>query len=575
MSILNLHNVGQSFGDFDVFTGISAAVEPDSKIGMVGPNGIGKTTLLLALAGITQPSAGTVSRGRGVRLGYLRQEAMAAFAERDHTVYEEMLTVFADLRAQEGRLRAMEAQMSDGEVSDDLLHRYGKAQERFEMAGGYDYELRIEQTLQGLGLAAHHDAPLAQLSGGQKTRALLARLLLEKPDLLILDEPTNHLDAEAVEWLEHTLRAWDGALLVVSHDRYFLDNVVNTVWEMNRIAMTAYRGNYSAYVRQRQDRWERAQKVYEEEKERLEKEIDYVKRNIARASTNAMAVGRLRRLSRRIRAIEEFGVVAVQDMKWSDTGLGNDGPMGVQEAEGRIKAIHGPAGRPPRLNLTSLRASIRSGELVLRTKDLLVGYPDAPLFTADDIVLNRLECAAIIGPNGAGKTTFLRTLLGQLEPLDGAVRLGHNVKVGYFAQAHDRLNPDNTVIDELTRHKPMRTSDARSYLAQYLFRGDDAFKPVSALSGGERARLALALLALDGANLLLLDEPTNHLDIPAQEMLQEALEAFQGTVLLVSHDRYLVDALATQVWAVQDGHLSVFKGPYREYRAERDLRVPA
>jgi ATP-binding cassette, subfamily F, member 3 len=261
----------------------------------------------------------------------------------------------------------------------------------------------------------------------------------------------------------------------------------------------------------------------------------------------------------------------VQNKRWSETGLGGIRPLAVAEAERKIKELTGPAGRPSRLNL-NLKVVARGGETVLRTNDLFVGFPDKPLFTADDIVLNRLETAALIGQNGTGKTTFLRTLLGKLEPLGGKAVLGHNLKVGYFAQAHDGLTPENTVIQELMSHstKEMKVSDARHYLAPYLFKGDDAFKQVSALSGGERARLALAILALDGANFLLLDEPTNHLDIPAQEALQETLEGFEGTIMLVTHDRYLVDKLATQVWDLRDGHLNVFKGPYREYLEARE-----
>ena len=573
MSIVTLNNVGQTFGDFDVFIGASAGIPHEAKIGLVGPNGVGKTTLLLVLAGITQPARGNVSRAKGTRIGYLRQEAMEAFALRENTVYEEMMTVFANVQAQEIQMREMEAQMSAGDYSDELMQRYGDTQERFEMAGGYDYEVRIQQTLQGLGLGEHWDFPLAKLSGGQKTRALLARLLLEKPDLLILDEPTNHLDVEAVEWLEHTLWNWDGALLVVSHDRYFLDNVVNTIWEMGRKGIDTFKGNYSAYLRQRQERWERHQALYEQEKERLEKEVDYIRKNIARASTNGLAVGRLRRLSRDLAAIEEFGIMGIQGKSWSETGLGGIRPLAVAEAERKIKDIKGPETRPPRLNL-NLKVTARGGETVLRTKDLYVGYPDKPLFTADDIVLNRLETAALIGGNGTGKTTFLRTLLDHLEPLGGEVKLGHNLKIGYFAQAHDALNPEHTVIESLVSHskKEMTVTDARHYLAPYLFRGDDAFKLVSALSGGERARLALAILALDGANVLLLDEPTNHLDIQAQEALQETLEAFEGTILLVTHDRYLVDKLATQVWDLRDGHLHVFQGPYKEYLAAREAK---
>ncbi len=570
MSIVNLNNVGQTFGDFDVFAGVNASIAHGGKIGLVGPNGVGKTTLLLALAGIAAPSSGNIHRARGLTIGYLRQEAMEAFAERDNTLYAEMRTVFVEVEALESRLREMETQMAN-DYSPELLERYGNAQERFEAVGGYDYEVRIEKTLDGLGFRAeHYDLPLRVLSGGQKTRALLARLLLERPGLLILDEPTNHLDSDAVEWLEGTLHNWEGALLVVSHDRYFLDNVVNTIWEMSRAGIESYRGNYSAYVRQRQERFERNYALYEAEKERMEKELDYIRRNIARASTNGMAVGRLKRLSRDLIAIEQLGIMGVQGKRWSETGVGSIRPLTVQEAEHKLKEVlNAPNNRPHKL-APRLNTGTRGGEIVLRTNDLFVGYPDNPLFTADDIVLNRLECAALIGPNGVGKTTFLKTLLGQLPALGGRAHVGVNVKVGYFAQAHDGLDPALTLVDELMRHKPMKISEARAYLAPYLFRGDDAFKIVGELSGGERARLALAILALDGANFLLLDEPTNHLDITAQESLQETLEAFEGTVLLVSHDRYLVEKLASQIWDLRDGHLTVFKGPYREYLAARE-----
>lgn len=574
MSIVTLNQVGQTFGDFDVFKGVSANIPHEAKIGLIGPNGVGKTSLLLILCGLTQPASGYVGRAKGVRIGYLRQEAMEAFAERENTVYQEMMTVFADVHVQEARMRALETQMAEGNASEEVLDLYGKAMERFELAGGYDYDVRIARTLQGLGFREEHwELPLKILSGGQKTRALLARLLLEQPDLLILDEPTNHLDVEAVAWLEGVLRNWNGALLIVSHDRYFLDNVVNTVWEMHRDGLESYRGNYSAYLRQRQERYERQEQEYASERERMEAEIDYVRKNIARASTNGMAVGRLKRLSRDLMAIEEFGIGGAQ-MKWSETGLGNNGPMSVQEAERKIKQLlQQPTMRPPRLNL-NLKATERAGDTVLRTRELTIGYPDYPLFSADDIVLVRGETAALIGPNGTGKSTFLKTLMGQVEPLEGTLKLGGNVKVGYFAQAHDRLDMQNRAIDELIRHNgKLSPNEARGILAQFSFRGDDAFKPVHALSGGERARLALAILSLDGANFLLLDEPTNHLDIPAQEVLQETLEAFDGTILLVSHDRYLVDKLATQIWDLHDGHLNVFSGRYQEFLNRQDAKM--
>nr|MBA2389026.1 ABC-F family ATP-binding cassette domain-containing protein [Geodermatophilaceae bacterium] len=444
MSILNLSNLSQAFGAFDVFLGLSASVANDAKIGLVGPNGIGKTTLLRVITGLSEPTTGGVHLARGARLGYLRQEAVQAFAGLDHSLYEEMLTVFAETRAQETRLRDMEETMARGEMPDALWEAYGKAQEQFELAGGYEYELRIRQTLQGLGFQTPHwEMPLHHLSGGQMTRALLARLLLEKPDLLILDEPTNHLDVEAVEWLETTLRAWEGALLIVSHDRYFLDNVVNRIWEMSRASIEVYRGNYTAYVQQRQARWERGQQLWEAEKERLERELEFIRRNIAGQNTD-QATGRLKRLSRELVAIDQLGFMAVQGRSWSEISseLGaKGGNLNVSEAGQMLRQLQPPVGRPPRLNIR-LQASKRGGEIVLRTRDLLVGYPGNPLFDADDIELHRGEVAALIGPNGAGKTTFLRTVLEHRVPLRGEARLGANLHIGYFAQAHDGLNLD-------------------------------------------------------------------------------------------------------------------------------------
>ncbi len=573
MSLVTLSNIGLSFGAFDVFRGVTASIPNNGKIGLIGPNGIGKTSLLLILAGLNAPTTGSVHVARGRRLGYLRQEAVEAFADHDNTVYAEMLTVFDGLRAQEAELRAMEARMATGDHSPELLAAYGAAQAAFEHAGGFDYELRIRQTLQGLGFPeALHQSSLKQLSGGQKTRALLAKLLLERPDLLILDEPTNHLDAEAVEWLENALHDWEGAVLVVSHDRYFLDNVVNTIWELSRAGVQVYHGNYSAYLAQRNERYERTLQLYEEEKARLQKEIDFVLRNIARQSTNARAVGLLKRIHRDLIIIEQAGIHALRGPKsWAELGLNTPASViSAEEALRRINALQPPGGHAARLKVRLNIAKV-SGEIVLRTKGLKVGYADAPapLFTVPDLEFYRGECAAIVGPNGAGKTTFLKTLLGQLPPLGGEVRLGASLKVGYFAQAQDALHAESTVIEELQRHRSLAPGEARSYLAQYLFRGEDVFKRVESLSGGERARLALAILALEGANLLLLDEPTNHLDLPAQEVLQEVLESYDGTILLVSHDRYLIDRLATQIWEVRQGALTVFKGRYREWMASK------
>ncbi len=577
MSILTATNLGQSFGAFDVFRGVTVSIPNDAKIGLVGPNGIGKTTLLLILAGIAQPSAGNVHLAKGRRLGYLRQEAIEAFARRENTVYGEMLTVFAGLHDKQRRLHEMEEAIAGGDES--LLDAYGALQEAFAQAGGYDYDVRIQRTLDGLGFGKEQwDMPLAHLSGGQKTRALLARLLLEQPDLLILDEPTNHLDVDAIEWLETTLRNWEGAVLIVSHDRYFLDRTVNHIWEMSRGGIEVYRGNYSAYLMQRQDRWEQHNMLFERAKAHFDKEMAFIKANIPNGALD-QARGKLKRLTRQVMAIEQLGVMAIKDKQWSEIAPmmeSREAPWGVAEAEQRVKALTPPA-RPPQLKV-NLKPAHRSGNRILRTHGLTAGYPGNPLFTADDIELWRMECAALIGPNGAGKTTFLKTILGELPPLKGKVELGASLKIGYFAQAHDALSSNNTVLEELLEHfdrlgKDRSVGQARNYLAAYLFRGDDIYKTINLLSGGERARLALAILALEGANFLLLDEPTNHLDIPAQEVLQEVLEHFDGTVLLVSHDRYLVDHLATQIWNLRDGRLRVFSGSYQEFLADRERQT--
>ncbi len=579
MSILSAQNVGLSFGAFDLFRGISVTIANDSKIGLIGPNGIGKTSLIMILAGLSQPTTGKLHIARGKKLGYLRQEASdtlgktsgtGALAIEENSVYSEMLTVFSGLREQQARLHRLEAEMAGGCYTEEMLASYGDLQMAFEHAGGYDYDLRIQQTLQGLGLGKMTwDMPLSHLSGGQKTRLLLARLLLERPALLMLDEPTNHLDAEAIEWLEHTLKDWQGAVLVASHDRYFLDNTVNTIWEMSHAGLELYSGNYSNYLLQRDTRWEYSERVFKEEKERLQKEMDFVQRNWVRASTHARALGALRKVSRELAAIESYGIMVLRSGRnWHELDLRADKPLDMVEAIRMVNALAMP-GRPlvirPRLTPTA-----DSSNIILRAENATIGYPGKKLFEAQKLELRRGECAALIGPNGSGKTTFLRTLLEQQKPLAGEVRLGASLHIGYFAQSHDDLEPENSVLDELLRAREMDPEQARSHLAQYLFRGDDVFKRVSALSGGERGRLALAILALSGANFLLLDEPTNHLDLPAREILQQVLQDFTGTILLVSHDRYLIDKLASQIWELRGAKLSVFNGTYRQFVLQRD-----
>ncbi len=617
MSLITTTNLAKSYGAQDIFSGLSVSIPPDGRIALVGPNGIGKTTLLRLMAGLDTPSEGKVQRARRLKIGYLTQERGTWDVEeplesRSHTLWEECLLALADLRAMEADLARLEEIMSaagssgaaDGgagdsgaadsgagsDNADDVLATYGKLQAEFERRGGYTYPARVRHILQGLGFSddAFHQ-PIQQLSSGQQTRAVLARLLLSAPDLLILDEPTNHLDIEAVEWLEGYLSYWPGAALIVSHDRYFIDKVCNHIWEMMGGGIEVYHGNYTAYLQQREARWEHRQQTFLSEKERLEKDLDYVRRNIAGQNT-LQAKGKLKRISREIEAIEQVGYEAVLNKSWAKVSQDvrtSMSAMSVDEAASRLAALRLPVTQSyiPKMNL-ALRTWQRSGNIVLRTHDLLVGYSGRPLFTAPNLELLRLECAALIGANGTGKTTFLKTILGQIDPLSGEVELGASLRVGYFAQTHAELKPENTLIDEIDRVAPqMLPEQIRSYLGRFLFSGDDANKQVKTLSGGERSRLALAKLALADANFLLLDEPTNHLDIPSQEILQAVLAEFQGTILLVSHDRYLIDRLASQVWELKPAapdepwKVEVFRGTYSAYHekqvVEEALDTPA
>ena len=572
MSLITVTNLSKSFGPVDLFQGVSFAVAKGARLALVGPNGCGKTTLLRILVGLDEPSGGKMARAKAVRIGYLPQEAEF---EMDGTVWEACISVFTDLIARQADLARLEAEMSEPDKREQALERYGPLQHEFERRGGYSYPTRIKQVLTGLGFSSDdYHLPLAHLSGGQRTRAFLVRLLLSEPDLLLLDEPTNHLDIAAVEWLEGYLSQWEGAAVIVSHDRYFLDRAANGILEMAFGATEHYPGNYTAYLQTRELRWEHRRETFEAEKEKLLKDVDYIKKNISGQNVS-QAKGKLRRLSRIVQAIEQVGMDAAVNQKWAETAedvtIGTS-PFGPEEAERRVRALRAPQRTLPRLHL-NLRPAARSGELVLRTSSLKVGYPGKLLFSAPDITLRRGDCGALIGPNGAGKTTFLRTVLGQLEPLEGEVTLGASLRIGYFAQAHEGLNPENTLIQEIDSIMPhWLPGQIREYLGKYLFSGDDAFKRVSVLSGGERGRLALAKLALQDTNLLLLDEPTNHLDIPSQEVLEAVLDDYGGTILLVTHDRYLIDALGTQIWEVEpdESTLTVFEGTYSQRRIERE-----
>lgn len=536
MSIITARDLAKDYGPDEIFSGVSVEVPHGARIALVGPNGAGKTTLLHILIGQELPSAGEVYRARGIRVGFLPQRPEILS---EYTLRQEFYSAFSQLRHMEQELAHLAEQMSAPGASEAATAAYGALQEAFEAAGGYTYEQRIKTVMQGLGFKPEDlDRKLAHLSGGQKTRAVLGRLLLEAPDLLALDEPTNHLDIEAIAWLEGYLKEFPGAVLVVSHDRYFMDAVAGVIWELDFGALELYRGNYSHYAQQREERHLRRLKEFEAQQAFIAKEQEYIRRNLAGQNTR-QAQGRRTRLERLMRDDLRLKPHTRRDMH------------------------------------LNLGATLRSGDLVLRTYGLEVGYPGKALFRAPDITLRRGEVAALIGANGVGKSTLVKTAVGELPPLEGEVRIGASVKIAYFAQAHESLDPDSTLLDEILNAKPMNISEARSYLAAFLFEGDDVFRPIRTLSGGERGRVALAKLALSGANFLLLDEPTNHLDIASQEVLQNVLADFPGTILLVSHDRYLINALATQIWAAEPGRLEVFEGSYQEYLAAKAARAAA
>ncbi len=534
MSILVADRISKSFGAQDVFLDVSLQVARGDRIALVGPNGHGKTTLLRILAGLEPPSSGTVSRARGLTIGYLPQ---IAELDTTRTVYEEALSAFQPLLEMQERLRALEARMADPRERAEVMDEYGELQARFELLGGYEYPHKVEQVLLGVGFTAEEFAkPLNLLSGGQKTRALLARLLLQQPDVLLLDEPTNHLDLASIEWLEEHLAQWPGTFIVVAHDRFFLDKVATRVWELSFGRVETYRGNYSQYLEQRAQRYEQRMAEYQAQQEEIARLEDYIRRYKASERTR-QARSREHRLAH------------------------------MERLE-----------RPERLRAMSLRlqTDLRSGDLVLVSDGLTVGFRgEGPgggkrLFSCPAFVLRRGEKVAILGPNGSGKTTLLRTILGEIPPLAGAFQVGANVRMGYFVQGHADLDDAKTVMDELLDVRNVPLQEARNLLGRFLFSGDDVYKRVSDLSGGERARLKLAKLTLIGANFLLLDEPTSHLDMLSREVLEDVLLEFEGTVIVVTHDRYFINSLATQIWVIDGDAMRVYPFGYSEYLEARE-----
>ena len=545
MSILRFAGVGREVGTLVILDEIDAAIALGDRIGLVGPNGAGKTTLLRLAAGRDEPDHGTIQRKRGLSIGLLAQESHfdAAFM-----AAPDLRTA---VRTGAAHLEAMGAQLAELEHAGRAGgHEYADLQHRYDTLGGYTLDLRVDSALSGLGFVRDEWAkPPTALSGGEQTRAALARLVIADPDLLMLDEPTNHLDLDALEWLEEHLRRRHGSLLVASHDRAFLDATVTRIWELRDRRLTPFRGDYAAYHRQREERDTRATKD---------------------ADTQVDQIARERELIQRYRSHRKF-------------------PK-MHEHEARLERLLADRREAPKATrkLTLPQASLvgsgpsRSGEIVIRVQDLVVGYlpgrgataPDGSpareprvVATIPSLAAQRGDRIGIVGPNGAGKTTLLRTVAGELPPLDGSLTFGHNVSLGYLAQLRGAAIAGTTVLDALTAAIPVTDGEARAYLARFLFRGDDAFKEVRSLSGGERSRLELALLGIQPSNLLLLDEPTNHLDIPAREAIEAFMRDSPATLLVVSHDRRLLETVCDRLWVVGDGQAVAFDGGYRAWRA--------
>ena len=538
MAILRLSNVRREVGTFVILDSVNAAIAHAERIGLVGANGAGKTTLLRIAAGLEPPDSGEVQRKNGLKLGLLTQESNL-----DQS-FVAAPSLRAAVRSGAGELEQMERRLSELEAAGAAAVQsaeYAHLREAFDHRGGYTLDLRVEAALSGLGFdRSDWDRPPTQMSGGQQTRAALARLLVAELDLLMLDEPTNHLDLSAIEWLEQALANRPGALLVASHDRAFLDGSVDRIWEIRDRRLTVFRGNYAAYAAQREERDARARKDVETRAESIERERELVQRYRSHRKFSKM-----HEHEARLEALQVDAEAAPPRRK-----------QGVLALESVIRGGH-----------------TRSGDVVVRIEQLVAGYSGKPVVRVERLEARRGARIGLVGPNGAGKTTLLRTIAGQLVPIDGWLELGHGVQVGYLAQIRAQAMPGATVLDTLTTGAAMDSGPARSYLARFLFRGEDVFKQVEQLSGGERSRLELALVGLQSANLLLLDEPTNHLDIPAREALEAFLREAAGTVIVVSHDRRLLEAVCNELWVVDEpeagdaARLARYPGGFSEWRA--------
>ncbi|MGI8610534.1 MAG: ABC-F family ATP-binding cassette domain-containing protein [Candidatus Dormibacteria bacterium] len=530
MPLVTFDAVSAEYGAATIFTDLSFTLEPGQRLGVVGPNGAGKSTMMRILAGQLEPATGRVDRQRRIRLGMLDQFDVDFGPQ---SVLEQTISARSDLIELRHRLHALEQRMSAGEHDEAILHEYGEAQERYTHGDGYTLEARAREVLGGLGfLDEALEQPCSELSGGQRRRVQLAQLLLLDSDVFLLDEPTNHLDLASIEWLEDYLRAAPQAMVIVSHDRRLLDDVADSILELEAGKGYTYTGNYSKFLVLRAARRREQLRQFEVQQEHIAHQEAFIQRYKAGQRARE-ARGRQTRLDR----------------------------MDRVDAPADDKAIKIQFGAPP------------SAVLALRTKGFVAGFQDddgtpLPLVQVPPMEVESGERIAIVGANGSGKSTVLRTLLGSLEPLAGSIGYGARVQSSYYDQHLGDLPPERTLVEVLSAAQPLSEESARSHLARLLFRGDDVYKKVKQLSGGERSRLSLARLMLDKGNLLFLDEPTNHLDLPSQEVLQDALLEFPGTIIFVSHDRELIDSLATHTWWLEGGTIHAARGGYRDRPVE-------
>lgn len=530
MEQIRILDISKSYGVNDIFHNISFDVRRGERVGLVGPNGAGKSTLLKCIMGIEEIDSGQIVISKGCTIGYLKQDVSLG----EESLEEEILTAWEDVKRIEDSIKELTKRFEGTPATEEELEKLSSLQERFDFMGGYDYERISRQIVKGMGFSEEEMKKAASaFSGGQKTRINVAKALVRRPDFLLLDEPTNHLDVETLEWLENFLHSYGGGILIVSHDRYFLDRVATSMVELNHHKARVYRGNYTRYLEQKAAYEKAYRKAYEKQQEHIRETEAYIEKYRAGIKSK-MARGRQSQLNRleRMEALE------------NDVTLQFTFPKPAECAD-----------------------------KVLILKDVSVGYGDQSILEDISFVLRRGEAVALVGPNGVGKTTLVKSIMGELPAQDGIIQIGNRVTVGYLAQEHDELHKDWTIVEEITRTTPLSEKEARSVLGRFLFRSDDVFKLMGNLSGGEQARVALLKIFLAGDNFLILDEPTNHLDIPTREVVEDALLEFGGTYLVISHDRYFLNKIARKVIALEDGRLKEYQGNYSFYKEELEKAV--